>query len=81
MIPDRAMWPQYRKGLMLQDKTVSESIEAFTHRKEELEMPEPDDLPDWKINEIYKELAQQALFRQATLAASLGSSESTEQIP
>lgn len=73
MIPDSSMWAQYRKGLMLQNQTVAESIEAFLTKKEELEMPESDDLPDWKINEIYKELAQQALIKQETLAASLNS--------
>ena len=66
MIPAREMWSQYRKGVLLQNKTVYESIENFTHRKEELEAPEIDDLSDEQIYQIYLGLAQQANLKRAT---------------
>lgn len=60
MIPDRPLWDQYTKGKMLENKTVSESIHDFLHNKDKLEARDPDDLPDWRINEIYKEISREA---------------------
>ena len=60
MLPDRTLWDQYTKGKMLENKTVCESIHAFLNDRAHLEASEEDDLPDWRINEIYKEISNHA---------------------
>jgi len=57
MIPDRDLWPEYSKGKITQSDIVNESIHNFLHKREELEKPDPDDLPESKIESIYKEMA------------------------
>jgi Fe-S cluster biosynthesis and repair protein YggX len=83
MIPDRAMWSQYQKGNLTENKTVCDSIDAFEHHRKKLEEREHDDLPDEKIDQIYKaisrEMKQKKLLKQATSVASVSSFE--EQNP
>lgn len=57
MIPDRAMWDQYRKGNLTENKTVCESIDAFQLKREALESPEPEDLSEEQCMAIYREIA------------------------
>jgi hypothetical protein len=66
MIPAPELWSQYAKGLMTQNKTVSESIEDFQHNRNKLEEKEEDDLSDEKIDAIYKEISLNARQKQAT---------------
>jgi len=60
---------------MTENQTVSESIDAFLHNRAKLEAKEDDDLPDDKIDEIYRsisrEIKQKKMLKQATLAASI----------
>lgn len=65
MIPDPALWEQFSLGTMTENKTVLDSINAFCHNKRKLERKEDDDLSDEKINQIYKELSQQAKQKKA----------------
>ena len=58
MIPAQEMWAQYEKGLMLQSSIVVDSIFKFKNDFESLSLPEDDDLPDDKVNEIYASIAR-----------------------
>jgi hypothetical protein len=64
MIPDRAMWSQYKKGMLTENKTVCESIDDFTHNRAKLEAKEEDDLNDDEIAKIYTEISLDANFRK-----------------
>lgn len=57
MIPAYELWGQYDEGLMLQNELIVESIWKFTHIKDFLEQKEPDDLEDFQIDDIYKQMA------------------------
>jgi hypothetical protein len=70
MIPDRALWKQYGKGLVTENKTVIDSIYAFEHNREELERKESDDLTDIQIDQIYKDLSKQGKTKQKTSVVS-----------
>lgn len=61
IIPPQEMWSQYRKGLLTENKLVCESIHAYEFKREELERPDEDDLPDHIIEQIYRDISQQAL--------------------
>ena len=50
MIPAPEMWSQYAKGLICENKTVSESIYDFKHNRKKLEEKESDDLTDEQID-------------------------------
>ena len=60
MIPARELWGQYAKGKLTQNKTVSESIEAFRSNRKRLEEKEADDMTDEQIDRIYRELSANA---------------------
>jgi hypothetical protein len=60
MLPALELWDQYTKGKMMENKTVSESIEMFKTNKEKLEEKEPDDLDDVQIDKIYREISKSA---------------------
>lgn len=60
MIPARELWGQYRKGLMTENKTVSESIHDFQFNKNKLEEREEDDMTDEQVDAVYKELSYNA---------------------
>lgn len=60
MIPAKEMWGQFEKGLMMQNKTIYDSIQAFKKDPNSLEAPESDDLTDEQIDGIYKNLALSA---------------------
>lgn len=60
MIPDPLMWKQYEPGCMTHSKIVWDSIQSYRFSRKELEAKEPDDLQDWQIDDIYKELSIKA---------------------
>lgn len=70
MIPARELWGQYKKGLLTQNQTVYESIQSFENNRQVLEARDKDDLQDWQIDNIYKELSQQSHIKRATSVAS-----------
>jgi len=57
MIPDKALWSQYDKGLITENKLVKESINDFRFNKKKLEQNEPDDMSEEQINAVYKEIS------------------------
>ncbi len=57
MIPAKEMWKQYAKGLMTENKTVSESLYDFQHNRNKLEEKESDDMTDEQINNLYREMS------------------------
>src|SRR5579864_4750219 len=57
IIPAKELWDQYDKGLMLENETVTTSIWKYRFDREKLEAKEPDDLPDSKIDAIYREIS------------------------
>lgn len=63
MIPAIELWGQFKKGNITDNQTVVESIDAFRYRRYELDRPEPDDLTDQQIDQIYKEISQQAKYK------------------
>lgn len=65
MIPAKELWPQFEKGLMMQNKTVLNSINAYKNNREALEEPEADDLNDEQINDIYKNIRISAKAKNA----------------
>lgn len=60
IIPSREMWNQYKKGQVCENLMIDKFIHTFEYNRKLLEKPEDDDYSDDKINEIYKELAQEA---------------------
>ena len=60
MIPARELWQQYRKGLMTENKTVSDSIHDFQFNRNKLEETEPDDMTDGQICNVYLEISKNA---------------------
>lgn len=58
MIPAIELWDQYEKGKMTESETVLYSINMYKTCREELERKEQDDLPDDKIDLIYKEISR-----------------------
>lgn len=59
-IPDRELWSQYKHGYLTESKFISECIHNFQFARHILDAPEPDDLPDWKIDRIYNEIKKEA---------------------
>lgn len=60
MIPARELWDQYIKGNMLENETVVESIHNFQFNRELMEAKEEDDLQDWQIDDIYRQMSMEA---------------------
>jgi len=60
MIPDRALWEQYKKGNVTENNTVRDSINDFQHNRKKLEQKEPDDLSDDQIDAIYRNISLSA---------------------
>lgn len=59
MIPERHLWSQFSKGLLLENNVICESIQNFQFNREKLEKIEEDDLSDERINAIYHDIAVQ----------------------
>lgn len=61
IIPAKEMWGQYKKGNVTESQIVSDSIESFKTKREDLEASEPDDLTEAQIRGIYAEIGRNAL--------------------
>lgn len=57
LIPKRELWSSYGKGLICENKTVSDSIYDFQHNRKKLEQPDAEDLDDIAVNAIYQTMA------------------------
>lgn len=60
MIPDRCLWGQFDKGLLLESSIISESVKDFQFNRAKLEQKEEDDLSDERIDAIYRDIAIQS---------------------
>jgi hypothetical protein len=60
LIPAREMWTQYKKGNVTGHDLTLWSIDQFENHRIELEAPEPDDLSDAQINQIYRDVCNEA---------------------
>lgn len=60
LIPAREMWGQYKKGNVTGHDITAWSIAQFENHREELEKPEPDDLSESEIHQIYMEISKEA---------------------
>ena len=58
IIPRRELWSNYGKGLICENKTVSESIYEFQWNRKKLEQPDEEDLDDKAVNAIYNQIAR-----------------------
>lgn len=65
MIPAEELWAQFDKGLMLENRLVSDSIQDFRTNKNKLEAKETDDMTDEQIDAVYKELSFNARQQRA----------------
>ena len=77
MIPARELWSQFAKGLLTENRTVSESIEAFQTNRKKLEEKESDDMTDEQVDAIYKGLSRDARSK----ASRAQSVKSVQQMP
>jgi hypothetical protein len=53
LIPPREHWAQYKQGNVCESNTILWSINQFQNNREELEKPDPHDLPDHRAREIW----------------------------
>lgn len=59
LIPPREVWSQYQKGNVTENDIVEYSINRFVLRRDELEKPHPDDLPEKKCAQIMQEIIRE----------------------
>jgi hypothetical protein len=55
-LPNQENFEMYRYGKMFSDPFVHECVQKFLNNRESMSKAEPDDLPDHKIKEIYKDI-------------------------
>jgi len=77
IIPAREMWAQYQKDKVTASKIVFDSILLFQNNRGLLEAREEDDLHDWEIDAIYRQLSYEAQHKskQGSSVVSLISTE------
>jgi len=64
LLPKRELWPNYKRGMICENKTISDSICDFQHNRKKLEQADPEDLDDNLAYAIYQEIALHAKQRQ-----------------
>jgi len=67
MIPAEELWGQYQKGLMTESQIVTESIYNFQNHRQKLEAKETDDLEDFQIDDIYRQIAMSSKSKKLGL--------------
>jgi hypothetical protein len=61
LIPPKEMWKQYEKGKVTESNEVVWSIEMFRHKRNQLEKPHPDDMPEERARLILKSIIDEKL--------------------
>jgi hypothetical protein len=56
LLPNDEIWGQHKKGNVTESETVQWSIAQFKTNKKTLERPDPEDLSDEKIRDIYNQI-------------------------
>jgi len=64
LLPDRHLWPQYKKGNVTGHDITEWSIKQFETNRGHLEASEEDDLSDEEIDRIYLELSLDARHKK-----------------
>lgn len=64
ILPAEELWAQYEKGLVTENQTVVESIYNFRYHKKKMEAREHDDLEDYRIKDIYSEIARNSQVKK-----------------
>ena len=67
IIPKRELWSNYGKGMMCENKTISDSISDFKNNRKKLEQPDQEDLDDAAVNAIYDAIARNLKSSPRTL--------------
>jgi hypothetical protein len=62
IIPKRELWSNYSKGMICENKTISDSIYDFEHNRQKLDHPDPEDLDDKAVEALYQEIARNARY-------------------
>lgn len=62
LLPPKLMWSQFRKGLLMENKIICDSIHAYQTNKAAMEAPDKDDLTDVQVKNIYAEIANNAAY-------------------
>jgi hypothetical protein len=55
LIPPKELWEQYKEGNVCESNIVLWSINQFLYNREDLEKPDPQDMPDEKARAIWLE--------------------------
>ncbi len=53
LIPPIELWPEYRMGNVTENELVLWSIDQYMHHKKKFESPDPEDLSDQQVRNIY----------------------------
>jgi hypothetical protein len=54
ILPPQELFGQHKKGNMIQDDIITESIHKYLNNREEMSAPHPEDLPLEKVKEIFE---------------------------
>lgn len=55
ILPQRELWEQFKRGNLMENRFIVESILEFQKDKAKMEAPEPDDLADSQVRYIYEQ--------------------------
>jgi len=64
LLPPRELWGQYDTGKVTESSIVQWSIHQFEYNREFLEANHPEDLPEARAKEIYKEVLRGLRFKK-----------------
>lgn len=64
ILPDEMMWSQYDKGKVTENELVLWCIDQYKNNRYNMGKPEPDDLPDEKIDMIYRQIKADTSSKQ-----------------
>ena len=65
LLPPRELWDQYKTGKITEDPIILWSIDQFINNRKELEAPDPEDLSDERISQIWKDIKRIKLQEKA----------------
>lgn len=64
ILPPHEQWSQFKRGNLVENELVINSIHAYQKDKTRLEAPESDDLSDAQVAHIYEQISNQARYDQ-----------------
>ena len=56
ILPDDVQVNLFKKGKIFENQVIADSLHNYINYREKMRQPEPDDLPDYQVKEIYKSL-------------------------